>query len=103
MIVALHYFTSVNTMVLFWLALILTLPLGAAGGNSLIKTVDEGGLGWGNAWCAVTLFALLVAYQTLRVRQHPLEPLPHPVSRRTGWPQQPTARSSPSGRAWPPN
>ncbi|QUQ65371.1 COG4705 family protein [Kutzneria sp. CA-103260] len=91
-IIALHYLTNINGMVLFWLAFILTRPLGAAGGDSLIKPVDEGGLGWGTLWGSATLFALLlllVAYQTLRVRQHPLEPLPYPVSRRTGRPQQP--------------
>jgi uncharacterized membrane-anchored protein len=91
-IVALHYLTSVNGMVLFWSAFILTRPLGAAGGDSLIKPVDEGGLGWGTLWGSVALFALLlalIAYQTHRVRQHPLEPLPYPVSRRTGRPQRP--------------
>ncbi len=92
LIVAAHYFTTINTMLLFWLAFILTRPLGAAGGDSLIKPVDEGGLGWGTLWGSVTLFAVLlalVAYQSIRVRQNPLEPLPYPVSRRTGLPQQP--------------
>ena len=105
-IIAAHYLTTINGMVLFWLAFILTRPLGAAGGDSLIKPVDEGGLGWGTLWGSVTLFALLlalVAYQSQRVRRHPLEPLPYPVSRRTGRPQQPngavtarTPRSRPS-------
>ena len=91
-IVAAHYLTNINGMVLFWLAFILTRPLGVAGGDSLIKPVDQGGLGWGTLWGSLTLFALLialVAYQSLRVRRHPLEPLPYPVSRRTGQPQQP--------------
>ncbi|MFC0430707.1 hypothetical protein [Kutzneria buriramensis] len=91
-IIAAHYLTNINGMVLFWLAFILTRPLGAAGGDSLIKPVDEGGLGWGTLWGSVTLFALLlalVAYQTYGLRRHPLEPLPYPVSRRTGRPQQP--------------
>jgi uncharacterized membrane-anchored protein len=92
LIVAAHYFTTINTMVLFWLAFILTRPLGAAGGDSLIKPVDEGGLGWGTLWGSATLFAVLLAlvvYQSIRVRQNPLKPLPYPVSRRTGLPQQP--------------
>lgn len=91
-IIAAHYLTTINGMVLFWLAFILTRPLGAAGGDSLIKPVDEGGLGWGTLWGSVTLFALLlalVAYQAYAVRRRPLEPLPYPVSRLTGRPQQP--------------
>jgi uncharacterized membrane-anchored protein len=91
-IVAAHYLTNINGMLLFWLAFILTRPLGAAGGDSLIKPADEGGLGWGTLWGSVALFALLVVlvvHQTVQVRRHPLEPLPYPVSLRTGEPQQP--------------
>jgi uncharacterized membrane-anchored protein len=91
-IVAAHYLTNINGMLLFWLAFILTRPLGAAGGDSLIKPADEGGLGWGTLWGSVALFALLVAlviYQTIQVRRHPLEPLPYPINRHTGEPQQP--------------
>jgi uncharacterized membrane-anchored protein len=91
-ILAAHYLTNINSMLLFWLAFILTRPLGAAGGDSLIKPVDEGGLGWGTLWGSVALFVVLVAlviYQTIQVRRHPLDPLPYPVNRRTGEPQQP--------------
>jgi uncharacterized membrane-anchored protein len=91
-IVAAHYLTSINTMLLFWLAFILTRPLGAAGGDSLVKPVDEGGLGWGTLWGSVALFALLillVAYQAIQVARQPLKPLPYPVNRRTGEPQAP--------------
>ncbi|WP_192909797.1 COG4705 family protein [Gandjariella thermophila] len=92
MIVAAHYLTTINGMVLFWLAFILTRPLGAAGGDALTKPVDEGGLGWGTLWGSVALAALLVAlivYQAVRIRRRPLEPLPYPHNRRTGEPQQP--------------
>ena len=92
LIVAAHYLTNINTMVLFWLAFILTRPLGAAGGDALIKPQDEGGLGWGTTWGSLALFAVLVAlviYQTIQVRRRPLEPLPYPIHRRTGEPQEP--------------
>ncbi|MFD1522927.1 hypothetical protein [Pseudonocardia yunnanensis] len=92
-IVAAHYLTNINTMLLFWLAFILTRPLGAAGGDSLIKPVDEGGLGWGTLWGSVALFALLVvlvACQAVQVGRTPLKPLPYPINRRTGEPQQPS-------------
>ncbi|HXT44316.1 MAG TPA: hypothetical protein VN748_09415 [Pseudonocardiaceae bacterium] len=91
-IVAAHYLTNINSMVLFWLAFILTRPLGAAGGDSLIKPVSEGGLGWGTLWGSVALLGLLIvliAYQTYRIHRHPLQPLPAPVNQRTGQPQRP--------------
>jgi uncharacterized membrane-anchored protein len=92
LLIACHYFTRVNGTLLFWLAFILTRPLGAAGGDSLTKPVDEGGLGWGPLGGSVALLALLVvlvAYQAWEVRRRPLAPLPHPVDRRTGQAQQP--------------
>ncbi|MCQ4082808.1 hypothetical protein NGB36_19910 [Streptomyces sp. RB6PN25] len=92
LIVAAHYLTSINGTALFWLAFVLTRPLGAAGGDSLTKPADEGGLGWGTLWGSAALFALLVVlvvYQTRLVHRHPLAPLPAPVNRRTGAPQRP--------------
>jgi uncharacterized membrane-anchored protein len=91
-ILAAHYMTNINSMLLFWIAFVLTRPLGAAGGDYLIKPRDEDGLGWGTFWGSMALFVLLVAlviYQTIQVRRHPLEPLPYPVNRRTGEPQEP--------------
>ena len=95
LIVAAHYLTNINGMMLFWLAFILTRPLGAAGGDSLTKPVTEGGLGWGTVGGSVALLALLlglIIYQTIRIRRHPLEPLPFPVSRLTGQPQRPNGQ-----------
>jgi uncharacterized membrane-anchored protein len=92
LIVAAHYLTRINTMLLFWLAFILTRPLGAAGGDALTKPTAEGGLGWGTLWGSAALFGLLVvlvAFQARRIRRHPLEPLPYPVNRLTGRPQTP--------------
>jgi uncharacterized membrane-anchored protein len=91
-ILAAHFLTNINSMLLFWIAFVLTRPLGAAGGDSLIKPRDEGGLGWGTFWGSMALFVLLVAlviYQTIQVRRHPLQPLPYPINRRTGEPQEP--------------
>jgi uncharacterized membrane-anchored protein len=112
-IVAAHYLTNINSMLLFWLAFILTRPLGAAGGDSLIKPVDEGGLGWGTLWGSVALFALLVVlviYQSVQVHRYPLQPLPYPMNRRTGEPQRPNgaptelaAVGAPTGSGEQPN
>lgn len=91
-IVAAYYLTRADKTVLFWLAFILTRPLGAAGGDSLTKPVRQGGLGWGTAGGSAALgvlLLLLVAYQIRHLRRRPLAPLPAPVDRRTGRPQRP--------------
>jgi uncharacterized membrane-anchored protein len=92
LLVALHYLTDVNGIVLFWIAFVLTRPLGAAGGDSLTKPTDEGGLGWGTAGGSAFLLGLLVLFvvvETIRVRRRPLGFIPHPVHRTTGRPQTP--------------
>jgi len=94
-IVAAHYLTNINTTVLFWLAFVLTRPLGAAGGDALTKPADEGGLGWGTLGGSAALFTLLAGFtvfQIVQIRRHPLPPLPFPVSRRTGQPQRPNGQ-----------
>jgi len=94
-LLAAHYFTNINTMLLFWIAFILTRPWGAEVGNILSKSRDHGGLGWGNAGASALLIGglvLLVAYQTFETRRHPLEPLPLPINRHTGQPQRPNGK-----------
>jgi hypothetical protein len=95
LLIAAHYLTRINGTVIFWIAFVLTRPLGAAGGDYLVKPVDEQGLGWGTLWGSVALFALLVAftaYQVWQVWRHPLNLLPAPVSARTGEPQRPNGQ-----------
>lgn len=60
-LVAVRQLTGVNTTLLFWSAFVLTRPLGAAGGDALIKPSGEGGLGWGALWGSAALLALLLA------------------------------------------
>jgi uncharacterized membrane-anchored protein len=113
LIVTLHYLTPINGTLLFWLAFILTRPLGAAGGDSLTKPVEQGGLGWGTVGASAALLGLLVvlaAYQTWQLRRHPLAPLPAPTNRRTGQPQrpngapaEPVVAASPAGAVAGPN
>lgn len=92
LLTALHYLTSVNSVLLFWPAFVLTRPLGAAGGDALTKPAAQGGLGWGTTWGSAALGALLIAfvlYQTRQIHRRPPAPLPAPVDRRSGAPQRP--------------
>ncbi|MBC2644560.1 MULTISPECIES: hypothetical protein [unclassified Rhodococcus (in: high G+C Gram-positive bacteria)] len=91
-LLAAHYFTRINGMLLFWVAFVLTRPLGATAGDFLSKPLDHGGLAWGTMWTSAALLSVLIGliiYQSIHLRSHPLDPLPAPVHRRTGSPQQP--------------
>ena len=90
-----HRFTPISDMVLFWLAFILTRPLGATAGDALDKPVAQGGQGWGTGWASVTLLLILTAavtHQVIQLRRYPLDLLPAPVDRHTGAPQPPNGR-----------
>ncbi|MEN4397374.1 hypothetical protein ACP6C3_30990 [Mycolicibacterium septicum] len=91
-LLAAHYLTRINSMLLFWIAFVLTRPLGATVGDFLSKPRDHGGLAWGTMWTSATLLATMIAliiYQSLQIRRHPLSPVPMPIHRRTGELQQP--------------
>jgi uncharacterized membrane-anchored protein len=92
LLAAAHYLTNINGTMLFWIAFVLTRPLGATAGDSLSKPLDHGGLNWGTKGTSAALLgilAVLVVYQIMHLRRHPLEPVPAPVNRRTGAPEQP--------------
>lgn len=91
-LLAAHYFTASNGILLFWIAFILTRPWGAVVGNILSKDRAHGGLDWGNAGASAVLISalvILVIYQTVDIRRQPLQPLPIPVNRQTGQRQRP--------------
>jgi uncharacterized membrane-anchored protein len=94
-LLAAHYFTNINTMLLFWIAFILTRPWGAEVGNILSRSAARGGVGLGNAGASAILIAalvVLVVYQIFEIRRHPLAPLPLPMNRHTGQPQRPNGK-----------
>jgi uncharacterized membrane-anchored protein len=94
-LIAAHYLTNINGTVIFWIAFVLTRPLGAAGGDYLVKPVDEHGLGWGTLWGSVALLSMLMlftGYQIWQVHRRPLELLPAPINQRTGDPQEPNGQ-----------
>lgn len=94
-LLAAHYLTRINGMLLFWIAFVLTRPLGATVGDFLSKSRDHGGLAWGTRWTSITLLVTMIAliiYQSVQIRRHALDPVPMPVNRRTGEPQKPNGR-----------
>jgi uncharacterized membrane-anchored protein len=64
-----HYFTKISTIVLFWIAFVLTRPFGATFGDLLTKSKEKGGLGFGTSGSSMILggiLAALVIYETVR-------------------------------------
>jgi uncharacterized membrane-anchored protein len=60
-ILAAHYLTRISGVLLFWLAFVLTRPLGATVGDMLSKPHASGGLGLGTWGTSATLLLMLVA------------------------------------------
>ena len=60
-VLALYFWTGISRVVLFWVAFILTRPLGATIGDFLDKPVDHGGLAWSRPLASAVIAAILVA------------------------------------------
>jgi uncharacterized membrane-anchored protein len=76
-VVALYYWTSVSRVTLFWVAFILTRPLGATVGDFLDKPVANGGLALSRPLATAVIGALIVALLIVlpqRPGRHPGEP-----------------------------
>ncbi len=59
-VVLIHYFTSINEILLFWIAFIFTRPFGATFGDLLTKPVAKGGFNLGRGGAAAVTAALLL-------------------------------------------
>jgi uncharacterized membrane-anchored protein len=59
-IVALYFWSKVSHVMLFWVAFILTRPLGATVGDFLDKPVDEGGLALSRPLASAVIAAFIV-------------------------------------------
>jgi uncharacterized membrane-anchored protein len=73
-VVALYFWTSVSRVTLFWVAFILTRPLGATLGDFLDKPVSHGGLDVSRPLASTVIAALIVAAIIVlpqRPGQHP--------------------------------
>lgn len=69
-----YYWTNVSRVPLFWVAFILTRPLGATVGDFLDKPVHDGGLAWSRPLASAVIAALIVGLVLLlpqRPGRHP--------------------------------
>lgn len=64
MLLALKYAPSVPNVLLFWIAFVLTRPLGATGGDLLTKPIRQGGLDLGTLGASTVLLAVLLGLTT---------------------------------------
>lgn len=60
-VVALYFWTGISRVILFWVAFILTRPLGATVGDLLDKPVDDGGLAFSRPLATAVIGAVMVA------------------------------------------
>ena len=59
-VVALKYFTLLSSVLLFWVAFVLTRPFGATLGDFLTKPHEKGGLDFGTIGSSAVLAGVLV-------------------------------------------
>jgi uncharacterized membrane-anchored protein len=72
-VVALHYFTKINHVVLFWIAFVFTRPFGATFGDLLTKPLAKGGLDLGTLNASLISLALMVLMIVISQRKHSRE------------------------------
>lgn len=73
-----YYYFRMNAVLAFWLAYILTRPLGASIGDLLAQPTKEGGLGWGTTGTSMVflcIIASLVIYLSLQHKKPALLPI----------------------------
>lgn len=64
---------SVNKVILFWIAFVLTRPFGATFGDLLTKPLDEGGLDFGTIGSSLILFGILACLVSFSLIQRRTE------------------------------
>jgi len=64
LLVLAKYYTKISSIVLFWIAFILTRPFGTNFGNFLSKPLKAGGLDLGNLWASLILIVILGIFIT---------------------------------------
>lgn len=67
--VLLYYFSKISHVILFWLAFILTRPLGATFGDWLTKPSEKGGLNLGTIGSSSVLLAILIILIIMSIKK----------------------------------
>jgi uncharacterized membrane-anchored protein len=80
LVTAAHFFTRISPVLLFWIAFILTRPLGATVGDFLDKPVADGGLELSRPIASAVIAVAMIALVALI----PQRALRHPVSSEAG-------------------
>lgn len=76
LVIAIHYFTKVNQILLFWIAFIFTRPFGATFGDLLTKPVGKGGLELGTIPASIITAILIIILVAYGVRKQKFEHQP---------------------------
>lgn len=66
------FYTQISKVLLFWIAFVLTRPLGATVGDFLTKTHEKGGLGFGTIGSSLVLATILILLILFTMRKRPI-------------------------------
>jgi uncharacterized membrane-anchored protein len=69
-VVLIHYYTSINHIVLFWIAFIFTRPFGATFGDFLTKLPENGGLAFSRLTSSLISLGVMAVLLIFSNRQH---------------------------------
>ena len=67
LVVLAYFFTKISTIILFWVAFVLTRPFGATFGDLLTKPLEKGGLDFGTIGSSAILFSILVVLVVISI------------------------------------
>lgn len=70
LVVLAKYLTKISTVLLFWIAFVLTRPFGATFGDFLTKPLEKGGLNFGTIGSSLILLSLLVVFVAISMRKN---------------------------------
>lgn len=68
--IVLHYLTNVSSIILFWIAFVLTRPFGATLGDFLTKTTEQGGIGIGTFYSSLMFALVLIIALQFEIKRH---------------------------------
>lgn len=69
-VIALHYFTKINHVLLFWIAFVFTRPFGATFGDLLTKPLSKGGLDLGTLNASLISVFLMILMIFISQKRH---------------------------------